>query len=108
MRVSVLLIAAIPAFCQPQGSSQISKQIAFGKTIATTLEQRDGKLDDAALLNYTRGVMNRVAAAASKTPPEIRITRSDKDYAQLLPTGVLYLSGAMLLRVESEAELAGL
>jgi predicted Zn-dependent protease len=105
---SILLIAAATAFCQPQGSSQVSKNIELGKTISPTLEQRDGKLDDAPLNDYVRSVMSRIATAAARTPPEIRITRGDKEYAQLLPTGVLYLSTAMLQRIESEAELAGL
>jgi predicted Zn-dependent protease len=119
MRVLIFLIAAVTAFCQPgtspqtstssqpSGSSQISKQLVLGKTVATTLEQRDGKLEDPAILSYLGTVVNRLAKAAGNTPPEVRITRGNKQYAQLLP-GALYISAAMLERIENEAELAGL
>jgi predicted Zn-dependent protease len=113
MRVLIFLIAAETAFCQPgtssqpSTSSQLSKQLVLGKTVAATLEQRDGKLDDAPILGYVGSVIDRVAKAAGNTPPEVRVTRGNKQYAQLLPDA-LYISAAMLERIENEAELAGL
>jgi predicted Zn-dependent protease len=113
MRVLIFLIAAVTAVCQPgtpsqtSTSSQVSKQLVLGKTVAATPEQRDGKLDDPAILSYLGTVVNRLAKAAGNTAPEVRVTRGNKQYAQLLPDA-LYISAAMLERIENEAELAGL
>jgi predicted Zn-dependent protease len=103
------VFAAI-ALCQdpqPESSSQIRKEFAIGHTVAVDLEKKDGKLEDAALDAYFNRVLARVAKASGTKQPEIRITRSLKEYAQLLP-GTLYLSGAMLERIANEGELAGL
>ncbi len=105
----VTVFAAI-ALCQdpqPESSSQIRKEFAIGHTVAVDLEKKDGKLEDAALEAYLHQVLARVAKESGVKEPEIRITRSTKGYAQLLP-GALYLSGAMLERIANEGELAGL
>jgi len=80
----------------------------MGHTAAVTLEETDGKFYDALYIEYLQSVMKRVADAAEKKAPEIRVTRSSEQYAQLLPPGILYVSAALMERAVNEAELAGL
>jgi predicted Zn-dependent protease len=105
--VSAFAAIALGQDPQPESSSQIRKEFAIGHTIAVDLEKKDGRLEDAALDAYLNQVLTRVAKAGGMTRLEVRITRSQKEYAQLLP-GTLYLSGAMLERIANEGELASL
>ena len=63
---------------------------------------------DPAIVGYLERIVSRMAGAAGEKPFKIRITRGADRYAYLMPHGVLYISGALLERVETEAELAGL
>jgi hypothetical protein len=49
-----------------------------------------------------------LARAGSVRPLQVRISLGSDFYASLLPNRELYISGALLERVENEAELAGL
>jgi predicted Zn-dependent protease len=110
---SIIVLVAIFATLSPcqvlaQGSSpQIQKEFAIGRKIADDLERKDGKLEDVAIEWYLQRVSNRIATAAGRKALELHVTRSTKEYAQLLP-GTLYVSAGLLEHIESEAELAGL
>jgi predicted Zn-dependent protease len=93
---------------EPQTSSQIRLQFAPGQQLAQDLDQRDGRMVDPAIANYVQAIANRLASAAGGRAIEVRITRGSDTYASLLPSGVLYISGALIERIENEAELAGL
>lgn len=99
------LLAQPPA---DSSTSQIRKDFVMGHTAAVSLEQNDGQFDDAPYVEYLQSVMKRIADAAGQKAFQIRITRSSEEYALLLPPGTLYLSAALLERVENEAELGGL
>lgn len=92
----------------PETSGRAQKEFVLGRHIGEQLERRDGVIGDPALLGYIQGLGTRLAGAAGTKPVEIRITRSPEFYARFLPHGVLYVSGALFERLESEAELAGL
>ena len=111
-RVAFLVLLADPARCQvapPSGSSsQIQKDWALGQRLAQDLEQRDGRVNDPSIVGYLQRIENRIALAIAGKPLAVRVTRGTDRYAFLLPHDVLYLSGSLLERIESEAELAGL
>jgi predicted Zn-dependent protease len=110
--LAIVTILATTSLCQipaqNASTSQIQKEFVIGRQIANDLERRDGKLDDNGIIAYVQRVSNRVAAATGVKALEIRVTRSPLEYAHLLPTGTLYISGSLLERIASEAELAGL
>jgi predicted Zn-dependent protease len=92
---------------EPETSSQIRIRLALGQHLAEDLESRDGRIGDPAISTYVQGIANRLSAAGGKSM-EVRITRASEPYANLLPNGVLYVSGALFEQIENEAELAGL
>jgi predicted Zn-dependent protease len=111
---SVAFVAALAssARCQispPQSSSsQVGKEWTLGQHPAQDLEIKDGKIDDATIVGYLQRIENQIALAVGAKPFEVRLTRSSDQYASLFSNGVLYISGGLLERIESEAELAGL
>jgi hypothetical protein len=110
--VAFLSLLVHPAICQvparDEPSPQIRKEWALGRHVAQSLEQRDGRIDDPAIIQYLQHIENTVAGAIGAQPLEVRLTRSSDQYASRLPDRVLYISGGLLERVENEAELAGL
>ena len=110
--VAFLSLVARPAICQvparDEPSPQIRKEWALGRQAAQSLEQRDGRIDDPAIVQYLQHIENTVAGAIGAQPLEVRLTRSSEQYASPLPNRVLYISGGLLERIENEAELAGL
>src|ERR1051326_5872004 len=69
---------------------------------------RDGIINDPSVVAYVQRVKNRLTGNSGGRTLEIRITRGTEMYVSLLPSDVLYISGALFERAESEAELAGL
>jgi len=92
---------------QDAGTSEIRKEWILGEKVAQDLDQRYGRVDDAALLNYLQRIEMRITDAIGADRVEIRLTGSKERLATLLPNRVLYLSGGMLARIETESELAG-
>jgi len=103
-RVSFLVLLADPARCQVA----VQKDWALGQHIAQDLERRDGRVNDPSIAGYLQRIENQIALAIGGKPLEVRVTRGTDRYAFFFPHGVLYLSGSLLERIESEAELAGL
>jgi len=77
----------------------------LGERMAQDLDTRDGRIDDAAASEFLHRIEARLAAEQRF---DIRLTRGLEPYARLLPNRVLYISGKLLERVKTEAELAGL
>ncbi len=99
------------SICQiPPGGAppQIEKKWELGQRASLDLEHRDGRIRDPAIIAYLQRLENTIASAAGAGAAEVRLTRSSDRYASRLPAGVLYISGGLLERIESEAELAGL
>jgi len=103
-----LSIGAAGQISPSQSSNESQKQSALGRFVAENLESRDGLMDDPALHVYVQGIVQRMAVSIGAKPFEVRITKGPTRYADLLPQGVLYLSGGMFARLENEAQLAGL
>ena len=75
--------------------------------MAERIDKTDGRLRDAETAAYVQKLAN-VFAASPSSRLEVRLTGSSKLYAVLLPGRILYLSSGLLLRTETEAELAAL
>jgi len=106
--VTLVVDSARTQVPRPETSTQIQRQFVLGRHLAGALEGRDGRINDQAMAAYVQGIANRLARATSGKAFEVRITQGSDQYAYLLPQGVLYISGGLLKRVETEAELAGL
>jgi len=83
-------------------------QVAPVPLTAHELEQRDGRIDDPAIVGCAQHIENRIASAYGIPPAEIRITRSSNQYVSPMGERVLYISAGLLQRIENEGELAGL
>jgi len=93
---------------QDAGSSEIRKQWALGGHLAQDLDKRAGTVYDAPLIDYLQRIETRITRAIGANPAEIRVTPSSEQLATILANRVLYLSGGLLTRIESESELTGL
>jgi hypothetical protein len=110
--VPIWLLLAYPAACQvpaPRPNSpEVWREWDLGSHAAQSLDRRDGRITDPAIVEYLQHIEDAIAHAAVAQPLEIRLTRSRDSYATLLPGRVVYLSGGLLERIQNEAELAGL
>lgn len=89
-------------------STQIKKEWELGSRASRDLEKSDGKIEDASIIRYLQRLENKLASPMGAPPAEIRVTRSSEQYVSAADSGVLYISGGLLQRIENEAELAGL
>jgi predicted Zn-dependent protease len=103
-----LLACRAPGQSSQPDSSQISKEFVLGKGIARDLGPRDGNIGGSAIIAYVQAIQDQLARAAGATPLQVRIGQGSEIYASRLSNGEIYISGALLERVENEAELAGL
>jgi predicted Zn-dependent protease len=110
---SLAFIAVLPGSAHsqvsgPETPAQIRKEFVLGQQLAGELERKDGRINNPAIVDCVQRIANRLAGATGGKALDVRITQGSDRYAYLLPHGVLYISGALLERVESEAEIAGL
>lgn len=82
--------------------------MVFGIELAKHIEQRDGRLLNAAISNYVGDLAGKMAVPGTVSPLDVRVTGSPDQYAILLPRRILYLSSGLLLRAETEGELAAI
>lgn len=106
--VAVCALVGAAQLPQPPPGTRAEKKLALGDALRKTLEQRDGLVMDTAVLAYVWQLEAKLAGAAQLTPLDVRVTKSAKLYAALLPNRSLYLSAGLVLRAENGAELAGL
>ncbi len=84
------------------------KELILGTELAKHIERRDGRLQNSAISNYVQDLARKLAVSTFAFPLEVRVTESPDQYATLLPRRILYLSSGLLLRTETEAELAAI
>jgi len=99
------VLGQVPA---PSASARAEKKIELTRPPAENPEERDGRLGDAKVLAYVQDIAGRVARASGVKELNVHITHARGWYARLAEPDLVYLSGGLLQRVESEAELAGL
>src|SRR5215469_8926648 len=86
----------------------IEKEIALGKQLAQEVERQAKIIDDPVIAEYVNRVgQNLVRNSDAKVPFTIKVLDSEEVNAFALPGGFFFLNSGLVLKAESEAELAG-
>jgi predicted Zn-dependent protease len=86
----------------------LEREIALGKGLAQEVERSAKLVDDPIVSEYVNRVgQNLVRNSDAKVPFTIKVIDSDVVNAFALPGGFFYVNSGLLLRADSEAELAG-
>ena len=86
----------------------VEREIALGKSLAQQVERSSRVVDDPVVSEYVNRVgQNLVRNSDAKVPFTIKVIDSDVVNAFALPGGFFYVDSGLILRADSEAELAG-
>src|SRR5881296_2838657 len=86
----------------------IEKEIALGKQLAQEVERQAKIVDDPVIAEYVNRVgQNLVRNSDAKVPFTIKVLDSEEVNAFALPGGFFFVNSGLMLKAESEAELAG-
>jgi hypothetical protein len=86
----------------------LEREMALGKSLAQEVERSSKLIDDPVVSEYVNRVgQNLVRNSDAKVPFTIKVIDSDVVNAFALPGGFFYVHSGLLLRADSEAELAG-
>jgi predicted Zn-dependent protease len=86
----------------------LEREIALGKSLAQEVERSAKLVDDPVITEYVNRVgQNLVRNSDAKVPFTIKVIDSDAVNAFALPGGFFYVNNGLILRADSEAELAG-
>ena len=86
----------------------IEREIALGKRLAQDVERHSKIVDDPVIAEYVNRVgQNLVRNSDAKVPFTIKLIDSSDVNAFALPGGFFFVNSGLMLRAESESELAG-
>src|ERR1044071_9396798 len=86
----------------------LEKEIALGKQLAQEVERQAKIIDDPVIAEYVNRVgQNLVRNSDAKVPFTIKVLDSEEVNAFALPGGFFFVNSGLILKAESEAELAG-
>ena len=86
----------------------LEKEIALGKQLAQEVERQAKIVDDPIIAEYVSRVgQNLVRNSDAKVPFTIKVLDSEEVNAFALPGGFFFVNTGLMLKAESEAELAG-
>jgi predicted Zn-dependent protease len=86
----------------------IEKEIAMGKGYAQEIERQAKIVDDPVISEYVNRVgQNLVRNSDTKVPVTIKVVDSEEVNAFALPGGFFFVNSGLILKAESESELAG-
>ncbi|MGD0014432.1 MAG: M48 family metallopeptidase [Bryobacteraceae bacterium] len=86
----------------------LEKEIAIGKQLAQEVERQAKLVDDPVVSEYVNRVgQNLVRNSDAKVPFTIKVIDSEEVNAFALPGGFFFVNSGLVLKAESEAELAG-
>jgi len=86
----------------------IEKEIALGKGLAQQVEKQAKLINDPVIAEYVNRVgQNLVRNSDAKVPFTIKVIDSEEVNAFALPGGFFFVNSGLILKAESEAELAG-
>lgn len=86
----------------------LEKEIAMGKSYAQEIERQAKIVDDPVIAEYVNRVgQNLVRNSDVKVPVTIKVIDSEEVNAFALPGGFFFVNTGLLLRAETEAEMAG-
>lgn len=86
----------------------LEKEIALGKQLAQEIEHQAKVVDDPIVAEYVNRVgQNLVRNSDAKVPFTIKVLDAEEVNAFALPGGFFFVNSGLVMRAESEAELAG-
>lgn len=86
----------------------LDKEIALGKGLAQEVERQSKIIDDPVISEYVNRVgQNLVRNSDAKVPFTIKVIDSEEVNAFALPGGFFFVYSGLILKADSEAELAG-
>jgi predicted Zn-dependent protease len=86
----------------------IEKEIALGKQLAQEVERQAKIIEDPIIAEYVNRVgQNLVRNSDAKVPFTIKVLDSEEVNAFALPGGFFFVNSGLILKAETEAELAG-
>src|ERR1022692_3900710 len=86
----------------------LEKEIALGKQLANEVERQAKIVDDPVIAEYVNRVgQNLVRNSDAKVPFTIKVIDSEDVNAFALPGGFFFVNSGLILKADSEAELAG-
>ena len=86
----------------------LEKEIALGKQVAQELERQARVIDDPVVAEYVNRLgQNLVRNSDVKVPVTIKVLDAEEVNAMALPGGFFFVNSGLILKAETEAELAG-
>ncbi|MFB3825286.1 MAG: M48 family metallopeptidase [Bryobacteraceae bacterium] len=86
----------------------LEKEIALGKQLAQEVEREAKIIDDPVIAEYVNRVgQNLVRNSDAKVPFTIKVIDSEEINAFALPGGFFFVNSGLIMKAESESELAG-
>ena len=86
----------------------LEKEIALGKQLAQEVERQAKLIDDPVIAEYVNRIgQNLVRNSDAKVPFTIKVIDSEDVNAFALPGGFFFVNSGLIVRADSEAELAG-
>ena len=86
----------------------LDKEIGLGKQLAQEVERQAKIIDDPVIAEYVNRVgQNLVRNSDAKVPFTIKVLDSEEVNAFALPGGFFFVNSGLILKAETEAELAG-
>jgi beta-barrel assembly-enhancing protease len=86
----------------------LEKEIALGKQLAQEVERQAKVIDDPVIAEYVNRVgQNIVRNSDAKVPFTIKVLDTEEVNAFALPGGFFFVNSGLVLKADSEAELAG-
>src|SRR6204780_29987 len=86
----------------------LEKEIALGKSLAQQVERQAKIIDDPIIAEYVNRVgQNIVRNSDAKVPFTIKVLDTEEVNAFALPGGFFFVNSGLILKTETEAELAG-
>ena len=86
----------------------LEKEIALGKRLAQEVERQAKIIDDPIIAEYVNRIgQNLVRNSDAKVPFTIKVIDSEEVNAFALPGGFFFVNSGLILKADSESELAG-
>src|SRR5690349_4312000 len=86
----------------------LEKEIALGKQMAQEVERQAKIIDDPIIAEYVNRLgQNLVRNSDAKVPFTIKVLDTDEVNAFALPGGFFFVNSGLILKADTEAELAG-
>lgn len=86
----------------------IEREIAMGKQLAQQVQQQAKMIDDPVISEYVNRLgQNLVRNSDAKVPFTIKVIDSEEVNAFALPGGFFFVNSGLILKADTEAELAG-